>query len=562
MMKRTVTYLLVLLSVMMAGGRLSAQEKTATAAERIQVCTDRTMYISGERIFFSAVVYNPADPSKEAISRIFYGELVTPDGNRIAGGKYLLEHSRGEGCLTIPEETISGIYYIRFYTRFMRNEGPGHYKFIMLKIVNPVKSEVLASKSETRAPVQPAHSGKGDTLLQIPSMLPDQKIYAPREVVRVAIPQDVSVTASGKMCLSVIPAGSCREIPCTINAETGPGSREFSFPETRGITLSGQIKDKASGKPVIEANINLSVIGDRDIQVVRSDSSGRFFFALPDYTGSRDIFLCAEDTPENRCEILINNDFSPGAVSLSAPPFSLDDAEAITAYRMAVNHRISSSYGTDSSAVEIPVKKSLTPFYDVPSEVIRIDKYIELPTLEEYFTELPVIVKVRKSKGKKQFRFTTPNAELSLYDPLILVDWVAVTDITKILAMPPRDIDRVELVDAIYFKGKIIYGGIISFISKKNDFAGIDLPTSGTFINYKFREECTRQNPEASLPSNIPDARNTIYWNPDIKPGNGTSSGITFPAPDTPGKYILLLREMGGDGEIRTKTELFEVTGG
>ena len=168
MMKRTVTYLLVLLSVMMAGGRLSAQEKTATAAERIQVCTDRTMYISGERIFFSAVVYNPADPSKEAISRIFYGELVTPDGNRIAGGKYLLEHSRGEGCLTIPEETISGIYYIRFYTRFMRNEGPGHYKFIMLKIVNPVKSEVLASKSETRAPVQPAYSGKGDTLLQIP----------------------------------------------------------------------------------------------------------------------------------------------------------------------------------------------------------------------------------------------------------------------------------------------------------------------------------------------------------------------------------------------------------
>ena len=39
--------------------------------------------------------------------------------------------------------------------------------------------------------------------------------------------------------------------------------------------------------------------------------------------------------------------------------------------------------------------------------------------------------------------------------------------------------------------GNITYGGIISFVSRKNNFAGIDLPKSGTFISYSFLEDCT-----------------------------------------------------------------------
>jgi len=128
---------------------------------------------------------------------------------------------------------------------------------------------------------------------------------------------------------------------------------------------------------------------------------------------------------------------------------------------------------------------------------------------------------------------------------LVLIDWVAVNDIKKILAMPPRQIARIELVNAPYIKGNIIYGGIISFISKNNDFAGIDLPSSGTFFNYAFLEDCQQRSVmPRPLPANLPDSRNTIYWGPDIKFNVAETVTINFLAPDTPGKYLILLQSL------------------
>ena len=150
---------------------------------------------------------------------------------------------------------------------------------------------------------------------------------------------------------------------------------------------------------------------------------------------------------------------------------------------------------------------------------------------------------------------------MAYHDPLLLVDWVAVNDVKKILAMPPPEIDRIELVNAIYIKGNVMYGGIISFVSKKNDFAGIDLPTSGKFVNYRFLEECT-ENITATPPTeNIPDPRNTIYWNPAVLMKDDGTAGISFPAPDTPGKYWALLRQTGNTGEVTETKEMFVVTG-
>ena len=75
---------------------------------------------------------------------------------------------------------------------------------------------------------------------------------------------------------------------------------------------------------------------------------------------------------------------------------------------------------------------------------------------------------------------------MAIYDPLVMIDWVAVSDNESILGTPTQSISRIELVNAPYIKGDMIYGGIISIISKKGDFAGIDLPRNGIFINYKF----------------------------------------------------------------------------
>ncbi|TSA28847.1 MAG: hypothetical protein D4R67_03065 [Bacteroidetes bacterium] len=574
-MKRPYTpYYLLLFALLSACPWLRSQDVEGPAAgERIAVCTDRTLYVSGEQVLFSVSTYDGSDPFAEPVSRIFYCEMITPDGTRIAGGKYPLSHAAGEGCLTIPEETLTGIYFLKCYTRIMRNLPTDTYAYILLKIINPSKPEVLPERD---APDTIAWAGNnreappGELSLTI---LSDSRRFAPREEVRLTIHRDPAKELTDRLCLSVVPAFTCED-PCSPvrNSRNAPGNGAY-VPETRGISLSGQLLGKESGQPVFHARVNLSIIGDRDILAVRTDSSGRFFFSLPGYTGNRDIFLSAEELPEITPELFIDNDFCSRTVHLPSPRFTLNEDELKAAYQLAVNTRITSLFRKEPMATAKsttggePVtgdslrEETSVPFYGEPTDVLVLEKYIDLPTLEDYFTELPVIVKVRKVQGIKQFRFYLSQAELLFNEPLVLIDWVAVDDIGKILALSPGEIDRVELVNSPYIKGNIIYGGIISFVSKKNDFAGIDLPTSGTFVNYSFLNDCTGILPPASSTGHIPDSRNTLYWNPAVQTTDDGDATIAFTAPDTPGTYCILLREIKPTGDVVLVEERVEVQG-
>jgi hypothetical protein len=93
------------------------------------------------------------------LSRILYVDIITPDGTRVTGGKYQVELLSAHGYVKIPEESITGIYYLKSYTRFMRNGNPESYHYVMLKIINPYKTEVLTVQ------------GNGDTAMQANSMI-------------------------------------------------------------------------------------------------------------------------------------------------------------------------------------------------------------------------------------------------------------------------------------------------------------------------------------------------------------------------------------------------------
>lgn len=554
-------YLLLLTLVSVSSGVKSQDVRTGIVAERLQVCTDRTMYISGEKILFSALIFNEDDKLAGDCSRILYCELITPGGNRITGGKYPVENSSSQGCINIPEETITGMYYLKSYTRFMRNGGPGGYNYILLKIINPYKSEMQTSNDVKDSSIftRKLPEDKQTDLKAFITI--DKKSYARRDNINMKAEGIIKTETVSKLCLAVIPAMACEENAIPKKMAVTPSGELHFYPETRGLSLSGRLLENETGRPVPNTKVNLSITGDKDVMAIRTDSSGRFFFALPAYSGSRDIFLCAEDIPGNSPEIYIENDFCPEPVNLPSPLFHLTKNEYETAYRMAVNQKVTSLFKPDTATALSEPGHNNKPFFGEPTETLVVGTYIDLPTLEDYFIELVGAVKVRKSQGRKVFRFNTMRPEMTIYDPMVLIDWVAVDDIDRILAISPKDIDRIELVNSPYIKGNITYGGIISFVSKHNDYAGIDLPASGTFINYKFLEACSRDVPYGILPANLPDSRNTIYWDPDVQLDDNGSAKITFTAPDTPGKYVIMLRGMGSSGEKIIIREEIEVVG-
>ncbi len=563
MKKKFSAYFLLMLFLLIISAGLKSQGTTGGyPVERVQVCTDRKMYISGENISISALVYTKNDIGGD-FSRILYCELITPAGTRIAGGKYPFEKSSSEGCLHIPDEAISGIYYLKSYTRYMRNGSQDKYNYIMLKIVNPFNTIVLEGNDNGHTSDIPAkeqsrrHSG-----LQY-KISTDKERYAARENIKIKVEGNALQEPGLKLCLSVVPFFPGDSISIqgdSISNKRDSISHELQYyPETRGISISGRLLETQTGNPVPNRLVNLSVIGDKDIMAVRTNTAGRFYFSLPGYSGNRDIFLCGEDIPENPSEIYIDNDFCSRPVSLPAPAFHLTEEEKQAAYHMAVNQKVTSAFLDDTLASKPVRPPNDIPFYGKATNILVMDAYIDLPTIEDYFNELLGAVRIKKNKGHKVFRFVSSRIEMTIYDPLVLIDWVAVNDAEKILALSPKSLDRIELVDAPYVKGNITYGGIISFVSRKNDFAGIDLPASGTFINYKFLESCSQNISSGLVPENIPDSRNTVYWNPDVRTDDRGSAELLFTAPDTPGKYTAVLTGMGSSGESTIIRQVFEI---
>ena len=136
------TYCILLLLVTGSFVLNGQQSLTLQSGEKVVLFCDRTLYIAGEQILFSAFLQKGDVSNKADSSHVLYCELITPEGNKIVGNKYLIENSSVSGYLAMPNDITTGIYYLRAYTKFMRNDGPSYYHYTQIKIVNANRSEV------------------------------------------------------------------------------------------------------------------------------------------------------------------------------------------------------------------------------------------------------------------------------------------------------------------------------------------------------------------------------------------------------------------------------------
>jgi len=441
----------------------------------------------------------------------------------------------------------------------MRNYGPETYGYRQIRIVNPERDDVMAGDSKEQTVGEQIIQVAKDPLADLMSISVEKNVYAFGDTIAFSVSSDKdSFVKIKSLSLSVAPESATSSSVFSPTLNKTHYDETTYFPETRGLSLTGKLTEGSTRKPVTGKRVNLSIIGEgRDYMAVRTDSSGRFFMALPDYSGSRDLFLCAEKTPSADLKIWVDNDFCAIPVLLPSPLFTLSVQERQTVRNMAMNMQINSHFYLDTLDKSLNLLHAERAFYGEPTTVLYLDQFVQLPTLEEYFNELPGQVKVRKRMGEKYFK-VIGQQDLSFYDPLVLVDWVAVDEIDKILAVSPQNILRIEIVNQAYVKGEQTYGGIISIISKKGNFAGIDLPSTGIFIHYRFLadEPCQVNHPVAGI---YPDSRNTLLWKPSVKLENNSVNNFVVTAPETPGRYSIVLEAIMTSGERFSTYSVFEV---
>lgn len=528
--------------------------------EKVVIITDRSIYVTSEKVQFFSSISVGKDVTNSVQSQVLYCELIAPNGEKIADSKCIIRNSTATGCIEIPRNLLTGTYYLRGYTKNMRNYGPEFYGYSQIRIINPEKDEILAVDNIRKSEILPYRSDTAGDVKDLLSVYVDRTSCSPRETVTLSL-QATNPEESGilNVSLSVVPENTV-SLPGIISTSKKPavGNPEY-YTETRGLSVSGKLTVAGSEKPISDKKVNLSIIGEgRDFMSARTDSIGRFFFAMPDYTGSRDLFICAEKIDSLKVKIRVDNDFCTLPFQLPSPSFKLNETERLTLQNMAQNIQINTIFYKDSLSEKQSARPDNSKFYGKPTAIIYIDKYIQLPTLEDYFNELPSEVKVRKRRGESRFAVLGSRG-VSFYDPLVMIDWVAIDEPARILAVSPQNISRIEVVNEDYVKGGQTYGGIISIISKKGDFAGIDLPSAGIFINYQFLPENNCNPIIYDTIASHPDSRNTILWKPGIGLPNEKPEKFEFTAPDTPGKYSIVLKTVTTQGEVFTKTSVFEV---
>ncbi len=110
-------------------------------SENLILNTDRELYIAGEKIWFKANCFDNETDAETILSKIIYLELYDYKTKTVTKGKFRIINGVASGFLSIPENLISGNYYLRAYTQFLRNYSSYLYPSSLISIINPEKPD-------------------------------------------------------------------------------------------------------------------------------------------------------------------------------------------------------------------------------------------------------------------------------------------------------------------------------------------------------------------------------------------------------------------------------------
>lgn len=515
------------------------------SGEVLIIETDRQLYCVHEKIFFT-VDYKFKYPIENVQwSRVLYVELIRWNGEKITQSKFKLSEKSATGHLTIPGTLLSGNYYIRAYTRWMRNFPVEDYSYRKVKIVNPYESSIdmgpgreNSLKSFELMPI------KGTSVNAI-ECITNKNTFKQREKVDLTIKLNTPHPAPSKFCVSVMKAAhiDTNNYYMHIAEKESPDVQSNIYlPECRGISISGKILNTDTALPSANATLHLSTTQSwKYFTTFRTKDKGLFYFTLPDFYGHYDFYIDAELENGEDADILVDSDYCNRRIQLDYIPFSLDSIEKKTALDLSVNMQLSSIY--NEKRMINTLESNELPSFGKPENVYYTGDYIQIPTLEEFFFELVREVRTIRVKQETKIELAAYSQYQNL-DPLLLVDNVPALQIDELLNIGVDKIEKIEIFDEPYIVTGKKYSGIICISTKRKDFAGIQLNRNSQFFAYDLLTEDNVTMPDHR--STNADKRtyrqNLLYWDPDIELNSYNSEKLSFYTSDSKGEYIVYIR--------------------
>lgn len=342
------------------------------------------------------------------------------------------------------------------------------------------------------------------------------------------------------------------------------------LPEIKGHLVQGRILNNKN-QPMPGKIGYLASPGKKiRLYVSKSDTAGRVRFQLKDFQETGKVIAQTNYELDSLCHIEIDKPFSTEYANWTASDLRLDISIEDELLQRSIGMQVQEAYYEDETYFRFKkIETDSIPFYGKADEVYQLDDYTRFPVMEEVMREYVKGVWVRK-RGE-QFRFMVLDkgrenkAGVFQDNPLTLLDGVPIFNINKVLEIDPIKVQKIEVMTRKYFLGPLILNGIVSLSTYNGDLSGIVLDPRSISIDYEGLQSqrefySPRYNSAALRSSTLPDQRNQLYWNGNVKLIGGKVLPVEFYTSDVEGNFYVVVEGLTSKGVAGYTSTTFKVS--
>ncbi|HLA60010.1 MAG TPA: hypothetical protein VK622_14645 [Puia sp.] len=341
----------------------------------------------------------------------------------------------------------------------------------------------------------------------------------------------------------------------------------FEFlPELEGPVVNGKIINKVTGSPVGNAVAYLSIPGaDYAFSSATSNADGLIRFGFKDIYKNNALVVQPAQQKDVNYRIDITSAFSDKYASVHSSSLNISKIREKELTIRSIGNQVENTYAIEKKRRYATGNPDTSSFYGQPDRRYYLEDYTRFQTMEEVMREFVEDVRVRKEGD--HFTFKVRNRLFGTYfenDPLILLDGIPVSDASKIIALDPLKINKIEVVMHKYYLGSSVFEGIINIKSYSGEIGATQIDPNALVVEYEglqqqrefYSPSYTSGEMEAS---HIPDYRNVLYWAPQIITGAEGKAQLHFYTSDLKGKFAVIIQGITEDGRPGKAVTQFEV---
>jgi len=540
--------------------------------EHIWIHTDRQLYVSGETVWFKLYNFDTQKQQLANFSQVAYLEMTNQQGSAISRIKVGLKNGMGQGSIELPNALPNGRYTLRAYTRAMRNLGDSAFTTISLTVLRPgqaiAKKPVDEQQSSLSTPPQASSRSVVQSQALRIQITPAKTDFRQRSqgVFEITTTDANGTPIAAELSVSIaLPRLDISSIDYTIPARVVPANTTVFLAESNGMVLEGKVINQQSKQGEAKADVYLAFPGKTALVYGgQTDEFGRFSFLLPDLYSLRQVVIQAIAKDEVPVTIELEEEFHTFR-GIDTSQFSIPLAWQDMAKAALINAQVGNAY----KAFEIaPTYTTQNPFLDIPffgkpEAQYFLDDYTRFP-LPEFFFEIVPEVTVRGKFGEERLGiyndWVSPKNKRG---PLLLVDGVPIFDQRSFLKINNKLIESTEVVSDPFWLNPHYYQGVIqisSFEHQAYSFVTPETALQQSYLTLLPERNFLVPDYETQGDSQLPDFRNTLYWNAKVQTDKTGKAQLNFTTSDAIGIYEIQVLGVSKTGKKGSGSATIRVT--